>query len=394
MLDEAVAAGIEESDALDWKRGLPDEKALAQSDAVKDIAAFANSGGGVLVFGVIEDRRRATGRVDVGGVSESYERTLRRVAVSGIQPPVLGLDVVRVGPAGNRALVVVVPQSIDVPHLIYRSEMFGAPIRNHADTEWMRERQLELLYRQRLDARRHSDQAIQNLHDELMAGRDTNERAWMAVVAYPRIPGLGRQLERNQAQDVIGAAERQTLAWVNRRGASHPLEAVDSLNLRRGMRRWLLPHAPHGIGSWYEAWFGVHDNGAISLVCGIGAHRIVGPETGTLPGERIRSRHIEAAVSDTMALLRETARAMGAGGEYDVLLGIEWTGEERLVIETTDGSGFRYDDMSVPLGRFAPVRSSLRVDLDDEAYLAQVAEVALDAINQGGVQNLQMLPMP
>jgi hypothetical protein len=95
-----------------------------------------------------------------------------------------------------------------------------------------------------------------------------------------------------------------------------------------------------------------------------------------------------------LALLRETARAMGAGGEYDVLLGIEWTGEERLVIETTDGSGFRYDDMSVPLGRFAPVRSSLRVDLDDEAYLAQVAEVALDAINQGGVQNLQMLPMP
>jgi hypothetical protein len=42
MLDEAVAAGIEESDALDRKRDLPDEKALAQSDVVKDIAAFAN----------------------------------------------------------------------------------------------------------------------------------------------------------------------------------------------------------------------------------------------------------------------------------------------------------------------------------------------------------------
>jgi hypothetical protein len=114
----------------------------------------------------------------------------------------------------------------------------------------------------------------------------------------------------------------------------------------------------------------------------------------TLPGERIRARHIEAAVSDTMALLRESARTRGATGEYDVLLGIEWSGGERLVIETTDGSGFRYDDMSVPLGRFTPVRSSVRVDLDDEGYLAQVAEVALDAINQGGVQNLQALPMP
>lgn len=32
MLDDAVAAGIEEGDALDWKRDLPDEKGIAQSD--------------------------------------------------------------------------------------------------------------------------------------------------------------------------------------------------------------------------------------------------------------------------------------------------------------------------------------------------------------------------
>lgn len=393
MLDEAVAAGIDESDALDWKSDLPVEKALANSDVVKDIAAFANSGGGMLVFGVTEDQRRATGRFDVGEVSESYERTLRRVVVSGIQPPVFGLDVVRVGTEGNRALVVVVPPSVDVPHLIYRGEMFGAPIRNHADTEWMRERQLESLYRQRLDARKHSDQAIQSLHDELMAGRDTDTRAWMAVVLYPRVPVVRRQFDRDQAQAVIGAAEKLTLAWVSS-GVSHPLEAVDRLNPRRGMRRWLVPHAPHGVGSWYEAWFGIHDNGAVSLVCGIGAHRIGGPDIGTLPGERIRSRHIEAAVSDTMALLRESARAMAVTAEYDALLGIEWTGDERLVIETTDGSGFRYDDMSIPLGRFAPVRSSVRVDLDVESYVAQASGLALDAINQGGVQNLQSLPMP
>lgn len=248
LLDEAVAAGVEESDALDWKSDLPVEKALAKSDVVKDIAAFANSGGGVVVFGVTEDQRRATGRFDVGEVSESYERTLRRVVVSGIQPPVFGLDVVRVGKKGNRALVVVVPPSVEVPHLIYRGEMFGAPVRNHADTEWMRERQLESLYRQRLDARSHSDQAIQSLYDELMAGRDTGRRAWLAVVLYPRVPLVGRQLDRDQARAVIGAAEQLSLKWASR-GGTHPLEAVDRLNPRRGMRRWLVPHAPHGTAS-------------------------------------------------------------------------------------------------------------------------------------------------
>lgn len=52
MLDEAIEAGIEESDGLDWKAERPGEKDLARSDVVKDVAAFANTGGGVLVFGV------------------------------------------------------------------------------------------------------------------------------------------------------------------------------------------------------------------------------------------------------------------------------------------------------------------------------------------------------
>ncbi|HZW44051.1 MAG TPA: ATP-binding protein [Dermatophilaceae bacterium] len=69
MLDEAIGAGIEESDQIDWKTELPPERALAHSDLIKDIAAFANSGGGLLVFGVTEEQTRAMGRVDVGEVT-------------------------------------------------------------------------------------------------------------------------------------------------------------------------------------------------------------------------------------------------------------------------------------------------------------------------------------
>ncbi len=394
MLDEAVDNGVEEADALDWKRELPAEKALAQCDFPKDVAAFANSGGGVLIYGVTEEQRRAIGRVDVGWVTESYERTLRRVAVSGIQPPVFGLDVIRVGEEGSRALVVVVPPSVDVPHMIVRGEMFGAPVRNYADTEWANERLIEAMYRQRFDERRSADQAIQGLYDDLMAGRDADQRAWLAVVAYPRTPLVGRQLDRVQIQAVIRDAEKRTLGWVGSDAAAHPLEAVDRLNPRRGMRRWVLPHTAHGMGGWFEAAMAVHDNGAVDLVCAIGGHRVGGPELATLSGERIRSRHIEAAVSDVMSLLREGSSAIGTVGEYDVLLGIEWSGSERLVIETVDGQGFRYDDASIPLARFTPIRSSVRLGSGDDGYLAQVAAIALDAVNQGGVQNLQALPMP
>ncbi|TFV66062.1 UNVERIFIED_ORG: ATP-binding protein [Bacillus sp. AZ43] len=391
MLDDATAAGIAETDQLDWKSRLPPEGTLAQSDLVKDIAAFANSGGGLVVFGITERDTKATGRVDVGDVTESYERTLRRVAVTGIQPPVFGLDIVRAGNEGKRALVVVVPPSVDAPHLIYRGNYFGAPVRNHADTEWMRERQLEALYRIRLDERRNADSALFDLYDELAAGRATSERAWLIIVAQPRLPVTTHHLDRAEMQQVVCDTEPRALGWARRSAGVHPLEAVDRLNPRRGLRRWVLVNEANGSRSWREAWMAVHDSGAVSLAQAIGGHRISGSEMATLPGNRVRSAHIECSVVDVMALLREATSAMGAMSEYAVVLGIEWAGDEPLVVETVDGSGFRFDGTSIPLARYTKVRSAIRLDVDEAAYLEQVCALALDAVNQGGVQNLQTM---
>ncbi|CCQ18072.1 putative transcriptional regulator [Rhodococcus sp. AW25M09] len=43
MLDEAVIAGVSETDDLDWKSELPPMKGLPQTDFPKDVAAIANS---------------------------------------------------------------------------------------------------------------------------------------------------------------------------------------------------------------------------------------------------------------------------------------------------------------------------------------------------------------
>lgn len=392
MLDEAVGVGVEESDGLDWKRELIPEKDLAKSDFPKDVAAFANSGGGVIVYGVTEEQRKATGRVDVGEVSESYERTLRRVAVSGIQPPVFGLDVARVGGEGAQALVVVVPASVDVPHLVYRGDYFGAPIRNHADTEWMRERQLEALYRQRLDDRRSADHAITTLYDELMAGRDTDQRAWMAVVAYPRVPLIGRRLTDSQMKNVMEATVDRALTWAPRTRGAHPVEAVNRDWPRRGLRRWAFVNGATGTRNWREAWMAVHDNGAVSVVTAIGGHRVGSGDT--LPGSRVRSAHLEVVIVDLMAMLREATTALQVSGEYDVMVGIESDSGEPLLIETEDQQGFRFDDNSLSLGRYVPIRTSVRLDVDDIAYFRALHEICLDAVNQGGVQNVISIPLP
>ena len=45
LLDAAVAAGVTETDDLDWKSELPPAKGLPLTDFPKDVAAMANSGG-------------------------------------------------------------------------------------------------------------------------------------------------------------------------------------------------------------------------------------------------------------------------------------------------------------------------------------------------------------
>jgi hypothetical protein len=66
-------------------------------------------------------------------------------------------------------------------------ELSGAtsPIRNNADTVWMKERQIEAMYRARFDERRHAAEALDHLYGELIAGLDTaNAPSWSPSVAH------------------------------------------------------------------------------------------------------------------------------------------------------------------------------------------------------------------
>ena len=42
MMDAAIAAGVAEEEGLEWKREVPAQGALRDSDLVQDLAAFAN----------------------------------------------------------------------------------------------------------------------------------------------------------------------------------------------------------------------------------------------------------------------------------------------------------------------------------------------------------------
>lgn len=390
LLDEAVSAGVAEVDDLDWKSELPPVNNLSQTDVPKDIAAMANSGGGVIVYGVNENQKLATSRKDTGEFDENHERTYRRVAVSAITPPVFGLEVHRLGSL-PRAVAVVVPASVDGPHLIYRGEYFGAPIRNHADTEWMKERQIEAAYRARFEERRRSSEAIDARYAEMLAGRDIGNRAWLIAVARPRVPGIFGRPDRDEARNVFEESGQVALSYSARDGV-HPLENVDRLNPRPGLKRWTAPPASlHKSSYWKEAWVSVHHDGGVSLAAAVGGH-LSGPSS-QFEGYEVEARAIECAIADFAGLIRVVAAHLGHG-ECDVSVGLEWAGVPPLVILTVDSTGHSYDGVSTPLGKFVRVSSTIDAAASDREFHRHVYELAEDCINQGGITYLHAIEKP
>lgn len=386
MVDQAVAAGAVETDDLDWKSQLPPEKGLNQTDFPKDVAAMANAGGGVIVFGVSEEAKAATGRLDVGALTEGLERALRNVAVSAISPPVFGLDVVELGGEGERVVAVVVPGSVDVPHLIYRGQYFGAPIRNDADTVWMRERQVEAMYRARFAEQRTSHEALDALYSNASAGRDTNQRAWFIGVARPRVPAsTPSRMDRDTARQIAEGSAMQALLFVDRRG-THPLENVDRLNPRPGLRSWVLASSSEAESSkWREAWASVHDDGSATVASAIGAHRTTGGDYAT--GDTIAVTALEAAIADLMALVRKTSAQVN-GGDYDIRIGIEWSGNESL---TFDAHGSWGSYTSAVLPAYTPIRLTAPTGGSSDDFYDAVHQLVRDAVNQAGAHEPQLM---
>lgn len=391
MIDAAVAAQLAETDDLDWKGKMIPVKDLPLSDFPKDVAAMANRGGGLLVYGVKEAEKRATDRVDVGSFDERYEAALLSAAVTAISPPVFNVRAHWVGEAGNQVVAVVIPATSDVPHLIYRGEYFGAPVRNDAMTVWMRERQVEALYRARFDERRHSTEALDNLYDEAAANWTTPQRAWLIAVAHPQLPFTAvERPDRDQAREVFQEARENTLVYSGS-GGVHPLESVEWVNPRPGLRRWVAPNnALTDSRKWRESWAAVHHDGSVTLGTGIGGQRT---SSGHLEEHQIDSMSIEVALSDFMGLVRAASKRLGLA-EYDVRVGIRWIGSTPLSIQTVDSMGFVFNDNSTPLAHYTPVERTVVADAAPEDFYWQVHDLAEDCINQGGVTEVRMIRPP
>lgn len=391
MVDQAVAQGVAETTDLDWKGELPPPAGLPNTDFPKDVAAMANAGGGVIVFGVTESEKVATGRKDTGELTESNAASLTAAAVSAVSPPIFGVEPYLLGTT-TRAVVVVVPASIDVPHLIYRNKYFGAPLRNGPDTEWMKERQIDALYRARFEERRNAREDLDQLYSQARSRTRGSTRAWAIAAARPRLPVVARvRLRREDARDIFVAVDNESSRIVRsgeRRWPS-PAQRWNDSSPRPGLRRWIAPPLTAQRGGWGDAWATVHDNGSVTLAWAVGGTPYT--NEGDVPAEDnlVWAEYLETFIADFVTLIRLTADARGATG-FDVTAGleIETTADLELVQHSSNG----YSEIRPgPPGDFARIHSRFDSYPGDPEVLQQARDLATDLINQGGLTATRLL---
>jgi len=119
---DLIASQVQESLMLDYKAS----DALAKTDTKKreiskDVSAFANSAGGTIVYGVLEDKHVPT-EIDIGCLPTDISKEwLEHVIQGNIQRRIDGVrinPIMLTGPAAGRMLYVVsIPQSMRAPHM-------------------------------------------------------------------------------------------------------------------------------------------------------------------------------------------------------------------------------------------------------------------------------------
>ncbi len=395
LIQQAVSSQVSETGTLEWKSALPGTDQQAREEAVKDLAAMANSGGGLIVYGLAEDQGRAASLTPVD-ISESTQRRLLQIAGSA-QPPVLGIVPVPLPlPEGSEqgVLVLIVPGSAHAPHLVLRGEKFRVPYRDGARVAYMSESQLERAYQERRQRREGSERQLVEQEEDFLARVDREKAPWLIAVAIPEVPlTQPTRLGKQDVTAILNAALKSTQAWVDQSSVVIRSLADPSLRVMPGLQRWIVP--TFISGNWTDmsrhAHAEIHQNGSVSL----GActdEFIVAPRTWD-DRHPVEAELVEQFVLEFVTLLAVMAEYRGVPGTYDLRIRFGRQDDLPLVLLDSSPSGSRTDHVrGIAVRRFTPVMSSVTPLPGSVESVA--ASLSLDVLHQFGVDSLGRLPKP
>lgn len=401
MVAKAAAGRLVESDDLDWKEHLPQPPREGRwNELAKDVAAMANTRGGLIIFGVQDTTCELTG-IDPAEVnSEQYAQWIR----NHVHPYLSGLTFTTLtSPDRTRSVLVAdVPASPMAPHLVYGTaardkdqQAAVAPYRDRDHTAWMAEHQLERAYRDRFTRAAQTDDTLRQLVDhtrQTVTQQQREASAWFIAVARPErpLPRSATRTTRDSARFVTAQAHDRATQQPDSRLNPAALASLTIVsNPRPGLRRWVL--STLGLRAGRETYAELHDDGTVVLAANLTFRtaRDHFRDDDHLPaGLFVHQDTLDACCHDLCILTSQLARHLRLDSSL-LLHATVTTGLHKavpLIPVTVDHPGFT----SVPDGAryphtIQPVTASLLPTDTDEALQGSAQELFTDLTNQFGL---------
>jgi hypothetical protein len=345
-IEQACAQGVLETADLDWKAQAPAQE--KKVDFATDVAAMANSGGGLICLGVREDSATsaASSLVDID-ISDQARRNLLQVISSAVRPRIPGISIGGIpspDDSSRGTLLVQVEASTSAPHLIEPRGKpdLRAPVRSGAANDYLNEYELSRLYLRRgqraeLSTHRHGD-VLADARNRM----SRKDGPWVLLSAVANAPlSIDRELTLTlEERSNIWRDARETasciLSWEEEDDQRAPFLA--NLEPTQGNQRpvpggWMtLTHA--GQTDAFRQYLAVYADGSCVLACQLtdvqaDMVRRERDPVDVRPEEIIFAPDIETLSVDFLGLVESLAARLGGTTGFSMRGEIIWAREGR-----------------------------------------------------------------
>lgn len=396
-INQAIAEKVEETADLDWKKKFyGTQNNAAMEEVAKDIAAMANSGGGWIVFGIKEDgENNVASSVHPIQWSADNERQIRNIAYSKIGPPVGGIEFFKIpcgeNPDEGYIVLMHIPDSVEAPHFARKGDdAFRAPRRNGPHTVFMTERDIERGFRERFQRGVEQEKTLQGYFEEATEALNPKQGVFLAIAAVPVTPKISATpvSEESMYQYANQKLNPEFLHNFERtmREIGFPLNP----EVKKGYRRWLI-RTDVNSKVQYRKYF--CDNGSMLASYQLGYIRR-GSKFFYDKSKKNHclSKHIELVIADFTSLLCSYSQEHKVYGTYRIRAGLVGSSDAPITIRTISNfDQVLEESYSEPIKRFQPVSTFIDPLVPIEDILPPLRTLALDIVNQGGIQNLQVI---